>query len=167
MLDPVQLPNQRKPGKQRSLSYFRRQEKRKLAQSSAAASKKEGNNVPKVTTNNEVPDLVNNAEEAVIVDHTQQAAAASENKEGTDVPKAATSPNISRTKDAGKASRSAEADNNVGLHISRIKIGSTSDEKRSTKLFSSDWEDEDLAELEGITSLDFNYVKPCLDLVQL
>ena len=38
MLDPVQQQNQSKPGKHRSPSYFRRQEKRKLTQSSAAPS---------------------------------------------------------------------------------------------------------------------------------
>ena len=71
MLDPVQL-HQRKPGKQRSPSYFRRQEKRKLAKSSAAASKKD-DTVKVPTAAAATADLVDNAEEAIILDHTQQA----------------------------------------------------------------------------------------------
>ena len=71
MLDPVQL-NQRKSGKQRSPSYFRRQEKRKLAKSSAAASKKD-DTVKVPTAAAATADLVDNAEEAIILDHTQQA----------------------------------------------------------------------------------------------
>ena len=79
MLDPVQL-NQRKPGKQRSPSYFRRQEKRKSTQSSAASShnKKDTEEVSEAVTvtdnvSEAVTDPVIDAEEASTVDHIQQA----------------------------------------------------------------------------------------------
>ena len=72
MLDPVQQQNQSKPGKHRSPSYFRRQEKHKLAKSSAAASKKD-DTVKVPTAAAATADLVDNAEEAIILDHTQQA----------------------------------------------------------------------------------------------
>ena len=97
MLDPVQL-HQRKPGKQRSPSYFRRQEKRKLTQSSAASShnKKDTEEVSEAVTvtdnvSEAVTDPVIDAEEASTVDHIQQA--------DNDA-----SLNNGKPKDAGKAS---------------------------------------------------------------
>ena len=99
MLDPVQQQNQSKPGKHRSPSYFRRQEKRKLiTQSSAASShnKKDTEEVSEavaVTDNvsEAVTDPVIDAEEASTVDHIQQA----DNEAGL---------NNGKPKDAGKAS---------------------------------------------------------------
>ena len=98
MLDPVQQQNQSKPGKHRSPSYFRRQEKRKLTQSSAASShnKKDTEEVSEAVTvtdnvSEAVTDPVIDAEEASTVDHIQQA--------DNDA-----SLNNGKPKDAGKAS---------------------------------------------------------------
>ena len=98
MLDPVQQQNQSKPGKHRSPSYFRRQEKRKLTQSSAAPShnKKDTEEVSEAVTvtdnvSEAVTDPVIDAEEASTVDHIQQ----------TDND---ASLNNGKPKDAGKAS---------------------------------------------------------------
>ena len=107
MLDPVQQQNQSKPGKHRSPSYFRRQEKRKLAKSSAAASKKD-DTVKVPTAAAATADLVDNAEEAIILDHTQQA-----DNDDRHL-------NVSRMKDAGEASGAATAVNDVGLNINSV-----------------------------------------------